>query len=51
MKFYQKYQEIYMIAHSFGAYLVLLYLNGYKSYIDRIKEVILFSPVGITPKE
>lgn len=40
-----------MIGHSFGAYLILLYLKKYKTFSKKIKEVILLSPVGITPKE
>jgi len=39
-----------MIGHSFGAYLILLYLKKYKTFINKIKDVILLSPVGITPK-
>lgn len=50
LKFYMKFTEIYMIGHSFGGYLILLYLKKYKTFVNKIKEVILLSPVGITPK-
>jgi alpha-beta hydrolase superfamily lysophospholipase len=50
LKFYKKFTEIYMIGHSFGGYLILLYLKKYKTFVSKIKEVILLSPVGITPK-
>lgn len=50
LKFYTKFTEIYFIGHSFGGYLILLYLNKFKTFTDKIKEVILLSPVGITPK-
>lgn len=51
LKFYSRIEEFYMLGHSFGAYLILLYLKKYKTFASKIKHVILLSPVGITPKE
>ncbi len=51
LKYYQKYKEIFLISHSFGGYLTLLYILKYKTFLSNVKEVILLSPVGITPKE
>jgi alpha-beta hydrolase superfamily lysophospholipase len=35
------------MAHSFGAYLCMLYGSAYTPFVEKL---IMFSPIGITPK-
>ncbi len=51
LRYYHNYKEIFFVSHSFGGYLTLLYILKYKSFASNIREVILLSPAGITPKE
>lgn len=51
LKFYGNHKHISFIGHSLGAYLIIIYLIKYNTFHDRIKEIILFSPVGITSKQ
>jgi alpha-beta hydrolase superfamily lysophospholipase len=48
---FYKSDEIVFVSHSLGGYLTLAYIMRHSPFIERIKEVILLSPVGITPKE
>jgi pimeloyl-ACP methyl ester carboxylesterase len=44
---YYQHTKINLMAHSFGAYLCMLYGSAYTPFVEKL---IMFSPIGITPK-
>jgi hypothetical protein len=49
LEFYQHKTSI-LICHSFSAYLALLFIARERPIKKLIKQLVLFSPIGITPK-